>query len=165
MHTCMYVHVYFHLWEFENIVYQYKVSVLYSRNLQPTEPLSENVSSSSDCQKLQNVTSIPTNCEGEAWGVENRTCNPATYVGDVCKEPLLHWKNCIIGSNNSQSVIFSMTESQSHLEEQAMQIFEILSQFYCNIVHTFACAACKIKYCTVNRKSSLLKYSLGHGTP
>ena len=73
---------------------------------------------------------LSSNCGTLTWVAENHTCvNPVTYSGQVCHEPLLQWQSCIDGQNMSNFILISSGESQSHLEQQALEAIDAISQF------------------------------------
>ena len=81
------------------------------------------------CEDSERTALFSSNCGTMAWAGGNSTCSPVTYTGQVCKEALLEWKNCIVGQNNSNTIFISAVESQMEVEQQAVQTLQVISQF------------------------------------
>ena len=83
------------------------------------------------------TASNSSSCGTMTWAIENSTCSPMTYTGQVCKKPLLEWQNyAIAGQNSSNVILISTVESQLQLEQEVIQILEVIGQFTFRCTHS-----------------------------
>ena len=68
----------------------------------------------------------PSLCKSMTWSFMNSSFNPQIYVGSVCRNHLLAWQNCTIGSSVVDNISISVMESQAEIEQLAVQTYDVI---------------------------------------
>ena len=76
------------------------------------------------------------NCSSFSWGISPSTasfdqCGPEFYTGSVCRQQLLAWQECSVGS--AEDVYLEMTFMEKYQEESERDATQFL-QFLCELI-------------------------------